>query len=153
MSMAGLDRFVAAQEPDHATALNELRAGHKQGHWIWYIFPQLAGLGFSECSRFYGIDSLAEAQAYLAHPILGQRLIECTAAMLSHDGASAGEILGTPDDAKFWSSMTLFRNVPGADPIFAKALDRFFDGIEDPRTLAKLGAGQINPASGELGSA
>jgi uncharacterized protein (DUF1810 family) len=139
--MTGLDRFVQAQAAVYPTALRELSAGRKRTHWIWYIFPQLAGLGFSERSHFYGLASLAEAAAYLAHPVLGPRLVECTAAMLGHGDATALEILGSPDDMKFQSSMTLFGRVAGADPVFAAALGQFFDGREDRRTLALLGLG------------
>jgi uncharacterized protein (DUF1810 family) len=137
--MPGLERFVDAQDAVYATALRELRAGYKRTHWIWYVFPQLAGLGLSERSRIYGIASLDEAQNYLAHPVLGPRLVACTQAMLDHTDASALDILGSPDDAKFRSSMTLFGRIPGADPIFKNALDQFFDGREDPRTLDMLG--------------
>ena len=151
--MPGLERFVRAQAPVYASALAELRAGRKRTHWIWYIFPQLCGLGRSGRALLYGIKSSAEASAYLAHPILGPRLIECTAAMLTHAGATAFEILGSPDDEKFRSSMTLFRHVPGADPIFATALEQFFGGVDDPLTLAKLQTPQMSPANGELGSA
>jgi uncharacterized protein (DUF1810 family) len=151
--MPGLERFVRAQEPVYASALAELRAGRKRTHWIWYIFPQLYGLGRSARSLLYGIKSSAEASAYIAHPILGPRLIKCTAAMLTHAGATAFEILGSPDDEKFRSSMTLFRHVPGADSIFAAALEKFFGGVDDPLTLAKLQTPQISPANGELGSA
>ena len=137
--MPGLERFVDAQDAVYPVALRELRAGHKRTHWIWYIFPQLTGLGFSERSRFYGIVSIEEARDYLAHPVLGPRLVACTQAMIDHADASALDILGSPDDAKFRSSMTLFRRVPGADPIFKRALDQFFDGREDSRTLEMLG--------------
>ena len=139
--MTGLDRFVQAQDAVYPTALRELRAGRKRTHWIWYIFPQLAGLGFSERAHFYGLASLAEAAAYLAHPLLGPRLVECAAAMLGHGDATALEILGSPDDMKFQSSMTLFRRVAGADSVFTAALGHFFDGREDGRTLALLGLG------------
>lgn len=137
--MPGLERFVDAQDAVYATALRELRAGYKRTHWIWYVFPQLAGLGLSERSRIYGIASLDEARNYLAHPVLGPRLVACAQAMLDHADASALDILGSPDDAKFRSSMTLFGRVPGADPIYKRALDQFFGGREDPRTLDMLG--------------
>jgi uncharacterized protein (DUF1810 family) len=134
-----LDRFLRAQAGAYDQALEELRRGRKTGHWIWFIFPQIAGLGSSPTSRMYAIASLDEARAYAAHPVLGHRLIECAAAMLSHEGLTAREILGTPDDLKFRSSMTLFAAASPQEPLFARALDRFFSGESDPLTLAVLG--------------
>ena len=122
-------------------ALDELRRGTKTGHWMWFVFPQIAGLGASPMAQRYAIGSLAEAEAYAAHPVLGARLRACTAAVNAVAGRSAHAIFGSPDDLKFRSSMTLFaRAVPG-EPVFADALARYFDGVPDPRTLAKLGAG------------
>lgn len=136
-----LGRFVAAQEGVYGRALAELQAGDKRSHWMWFIFPQIAGLGASPMAQRYAIGSLAEAQAYAAHPVLGARLRACTAAVNAVAGRSAHAIFGSPDDLKFRSSMTLFaRAVPG-EPDFADALARYFDGVPDPRTLAKLGAG------------
>lgn len=133
-----LARFVAAQEEVFAGALSELRAGRKQGHWMWFIFPQLRGLGSSAASLFYGIASLDEAVAYARRPLLGERLRECTLVMSAHDDLSAAQILGPLDAAKFRSSMTLFAFAAGGEPMFEQALNRFFDGERDPLTLAML---------------
>ena len=136
-----LGRFVAAQEGVYARALAELQAGDKRSHWMWFVFPQIAGLGASPMAQRYAIGSLPEAEAYAAHPVLGARLRACTAAVNAVAGRSANAIFGSPDDLKFRSSMTLFaRAVPG-EPLFAEALARYFDGVPDPRTLATLGAG------------
>lgn len=137
-----LQRFVDAQARDHAQALAELRAGHKRSHWIWYVLPQLRGLGTSGMSQRYGIASLAEARAYLAHPRLGARLRECVAALLAHRGrASAAQILGTVDALKCRSCLTLFdAAAAGTEPLFADALDAYFDGERDPATRARLAA-------------
>jgi len=134
-----LDRFLRAQVGAYAQALGELRRGRKTSHWIWFVFPQIAGLGWSPTSRLYAIASLDEARAYAAHPVLGPRLIECAAAMLSHKGLTARDMLGTPDDLKFRSSMTLFAAAFPQEPLFAAALGRFFNGEGDPLTLAELG--------------
>jgi uncharacterized protein (DUF1810 family) len=133
-----LERFVAAQENVYRTACAELRAGQKQSHWMWYVFPQMKRLGFSPTSRAYGIGSMAEAQAYLQHPILGPRLIEVTNLVLEHRDLSLRQIFGSPDDLKFRSSMTLFAQVGRPDGVFRKALDAFCDGVPDERTLALL---------------
>lgn len=136
-----LDRFVVAQDCIWEKVLAELRAARKECHWMWFVFPQIAGLGASPMAQRYAIGSLAEAEAYAAHPVLGARLRACTAAVNAVAGRSAHAIFGSPDDLKFRSSMTLFaRAVPG-EPVFADALARYFDGVPDPRTLAKLGAG------------
>ena len=127
-----LQRFVSAQKPVYATAFAELKAGAKRTHWMWFIFPQAEGLGHSAMAQRYAIRSLDEAAAYLAHPLLGTRLIECTRAMLGNKG-SANSILGSPDDLKFRSSMTLFA-AADAGPLFGKALQRFFEGEQDPKT-------------------
>lgn len=137
-----LARFVAAQERVYETALAELRRGLKQSHWIWFIFPQIAGLGWSQTARFYAIVALAEARDYAAHPLLGARLRACTAAMLHHDRLSARDILGAPDDMKFHSSMTLFALASPDEPMFDQALGNFFSGERDPLTLARLGQPQ-----------
>ncbi|MEE7450610.1 calpastatin [Methylobacterium radiotolerans] len=136
-----LGRFVTAQEGVYPRALAELRAGDKRSHWMWFIFPQIAGLGASPMARRYAIGSLAEAEAYAAHPVLGARLRACTAAVNAVAGRSAHAIFGAPDDLKFRSSMTLFARAAPGEPLFADALARYFDGAPDPRTLAKLAAG------------
>lgn len=132
-----LERFIEAQRDSYAQALAELRAGHKTTHWIWYVFPQLTGLGFSQASRFYGLSGLDEARAYLADPILGLRLRECVGAMLANDG-SAVDVLGSTDAMKFRSSMTLFARATPEEGLFAQALARFFDCEDDPKTLELL---------------
>lgn len=136
--MSGLERFVAAQEGVYETALAELAAGEKRSHWMWFVFPQLAGLGHSAMAQHYAIGSLAEARDYLGHPLLGQRLRACTGAMLGHADRAAEAILGGVDALKFRSSMTLFDAVE-PNGCFARALDAFYDGKRDPRTLALLG--------------
>jgi uncharacterized protein (DUF1810 family) len=135
-----LQRFVAAQDPVYARVHAELARGAKQSHWMWFVFPQLKELGRSATARHYGIRSRAEAVAYLAHPLLGARLIECTQLMLAVKGRSALEILGPPDDLKFRSSMTLFGALPSPPPEFAAALDRYFHGAKDVGTMTLLTA-------------
>jgi uncharacterized protein (DUF1810 family) len=134
-----LVRFVTAQQDSYDRVLAELTAGHKRSHWMWYMFPQIAGLGFSAMAQRYAISSLDEARAYLQHPVLGPRLRACTKAVNQVTGRSARDIFGTPDDAKFRSSMTLFARADAEVPDFRIALTRYFDGAEDPHTLAKLG--------------
>jgi len=136
--MEDLERFVKAQERDYATALAEIRSGFKSSHWIWYVFPQLRGLGMSSMSEFYGIAGLDEAKAYLAHPVLGARLREISAALLAHTGQTAWSILGEIDALKVCSSMTLFDAVE-PDSIFRQVLDAFYEGRRDEKTLALLG--------------
>jgi uncharacterized protein (DUF1810 family) len=143
-----LDRFVGAQQVNYQQALSELRSGRKRSHWMWYVFPQLAGLGFSATSRHFSIKDLAEAKAYLAHPELGPRLRECAETLLSVKGRSAHDILGCPDDAKLRSSATLFTLASPPDSLFQRLLDRYFQGQPDPKTLALLGL-----APGERGQA
>ena len=133
-----LDRFVEAQARVYPTVLAELRAGAKRSHWIWFVFPQLAGLGHSPTSQFYGIASLDEAAAYLAHPILGGRLHECLKALQTLEQTNADQVFGTLDAMKFRSSLTLFAEADPADPIIEAALDRWFDGRKDERTLQLL---------------
>lgn len=135
--MAGyhLDRFLDAQEDIHDQAIAELRAGTKRSHWMWFVFPQLEGLGVSATSRRYAIRSVDEARAYLRHPVLGARLTECTEVVNGHQGRTAREIFGAPDDRKFRSSMTLFELVAGPDSPFASALEKYFSGERDARTL------------------
>jgi len=132
-----LERFVKAQEGVYPRALAELKAGKKQSHWMWFIFPQIAGLGHSAMARMYAIESLDEADAYLAHPLLGARLRECCQAVIAVDGKSAHDILGSPDDMKFRSSLTLF-DLASPNDIFRTALDKYFSGDADPLTLQKL---------------
>ena len=133
-----LERFVAAQEGVYEGALRELREGRKTGHWIWFIFPQLVGLGHSEMSRFYGIESLDEARAYLDHPVLGPRLRECVSAVLATSGATADQILGSLDAMKVRSSMTLFHRAAPHEPLLAEMLERFYGGVADEATDALL---------------
>ena len=135
-----LDRFVTAQAAVIATVISELKAGRKRSHWMWFVFPQIAGLGRSETARFYAIADLAEAQAYLAHPLLGARLADCTEIMLGWaDRRSAAEILGPVDAMKFCSSMTLFE-AAGGTACFGKAIDAFCGGERDVQTLSILAA-------------
>jgi uncharacterized protein (DUF1810 family) len=136
-----LDRFVEAQEPIFATALDELRAGQKRSHWMWFVFPQLQGLGHSPLASFYGIASCDEAMAYLAHPVLGSRLILCTETVLAVKGRTLNDIFGSPDDLKFHSCMTLFAmaSEESHDSTFRRAIDRYCDGRPDQRTLTLLG--------------
>jgi uncharacterized protein (DUF1810 family) len=132
-----LERFLAAQRGTYDVVLAELGRGRKTGHWIWFVFPQVAGLGRSEASRFYAIGSLEEARAYLAHPILGGRLRECAELLLAVPDRTAEEVLGELDAVKLRSSMTLFHRADPADPVFQRVLDRFFgghvDGVTDDR--------------------
>lgn len=134
-----LTRFVAAQAPIYDTALAEIARGDKRSHWMWFIFPQYAGLGRSAMAERYAIRSLAEAKAYLAHPLLGARLRACVATLDAVEGRTARAIFGETDAAKLRSSLTLFAAVSD-NPAFAAALDRWFDGAADPRTLDLLGA-------------
>ncbi|WP_062207074.1 DUF1810 domain-containing protein [Aureimonas sp. AU12] len=133
-----LQRFRAAQDPIFAAVTAELGAGDKRSHWMWFVFPQIAGLGFSATSRRYALRSLAEARAYLADPVLGARLRDCTALVLGAKDRSAQQIFGSPDDAKFRSSMTLFAEAAPGEPLFAEALRRHFDGAPDRATLEQL---------------
>lgn len=133
-----LQRFVDAQRGTFDAALAELRRGRKTSHWMWFVFPQIAGLGRSEMARRYAISSREEAVAYLKHPVLGTRLKQCVAALLSTSGRSAHEIMGSPDDMKLRSSLTLFAQVAPDEPIFREALDRFFDGKADDATIERL---------------
>lgn len=134
-----LERFVDAQSGGvFDRALGELAAGRKTSHWMWFIFPQLAGLGSSVMSQRYAIESTGEAAAYLAHPLLGPRLRRCTEAILVVPLKSANDILGYPDDVKFRSSMTLFAAVSEPASVFHQAIDRFFDGIPDRKTVARI---------------
>lgn len=134
-----LDRFIHAQHPVMVQVRKELAAGRKMTHWMWFVFPQLAGLGSSPRAQLYGIVSLEEAQAYLAHPVLGHRLEECTELVNRIDGRTAHEIFGSPDDMKFHSSMTLFSQADPRAEVFRAALDKYFDHGKDRRTLELLG--------------
>jgi uncharacterized protein (DUF1810 family) len=133
-----LERFVAAQQDVYSVALRELKAGRKQSHWMWFIFPQIRGLGRSDTARLYAISGRLEAEAYLNHPVLGPRLEQCTRAMLSHSDLSAHNILGSPDDLKFHSSMTLFGAVARDGSSFGTALHVFNQGKGDETTLSML---------------
>ncbi|WP_316232451.1 DUF1810 domain-containing protein [Bradyrhizobium sp. SZCCHNR1051] len=132
-----LGRFVDAQNSIYSRVTAELAAGAKQSHWMWFVFPQVEGLGHSAMAQRYAIRSRAEAEAYLTHPLLGPRLLECTRLVLAVQGKSLRDILGVPDDAKFRSCMTLFDSI-SPNGIFARALDRYCDGARDPATLAFL---------------
>ena len=132
-----LQRFIAAQDLVYTAVLDELRRGRKQTHWIWFIFPQVEGLGHSARAHHYAIRAREEAAAYIAHPLLSARLLECTELVLSHVGKTANQIFGSPDDLKFCSSMTLFGAVSSRS-IFQAALDHFYKGVQDGSTLAIL---------------
>jgi uncharacterized protein (DUF1810 family) len=133
-----LDRFVRAQAGDYARALAEVRAGRKESHWMWYVFPQLAGLGSSPTAKRYGVTGRAEAAAYLAHPVLGPRLVEIAGAALAVEGRSANEIFGSPDDLKLRSCATLFAAVAPPGSAFERLLEKYFGGQTDARTLTML---------------
>jgi uncharacterized protein (DUF1810 family) len=133
-----LERFIQAQDPVYSTVLEELKSGRKRSHWMWFIFPQIAGLGSSATSRKYAIASLDEAAAYLAHRVLGKRLRECSALVLALDGHDIGGIFGSPDDRKFHSSMTLFSEVAPDEAVFQDCINEFFDGLPDEATLDRL---------------
>lgn len=141
MAEDALGRFVAAQQESYAQALAELQRGRKESHWIWFVFPQLAGLGRSPTAKHFGIRDIAEARAFLAHPLLGPRLRECTAAVLSHRDESAEAMLGPIDALKLRSSMTLFEAASEDPAPFAAALERFYGGARDPATLERLAGG------------
>lgn len=130
-----LQRFVSAQQLDYERALAEIRGGRKQSHWMWYIFPQFAGLGASQMTAHYAIRSVEEAQAYLDHPILGPRLVECAEAVVSIEEKSAREVFGSPDDLKLRSSATLFAAVSPATSVFDRLLEKYFHGKRDERTV------------------
>jgi uncharacterized protein (DUF1810 family) len=135
---ADLDRFVRAQQHVYAGVTAELRRGRKTCHWMWFVFPQVAGLGRSEMSRRYAIGSLDEARAYLAHPVLGPRLRQCTEQVLALEGRTAEDIFGSTDAMKLRSSMTLFHRAVPSDPLFSAALERYFGGIADAATDDRL---------------
>lgn len=136
-----LSRFLDAQERDYTRAIEEIRSGRKQTHWMWYIFPQFRGLGHSAMAERFAIKSLDEARAYLEHPLLGPRLVECATAVLQVSGRSAHDIFGSPDDLKLRSSATLFAAVSPPGSVFHQLIDAYFDGQPDERTLALAGRG------------
>jgi uncharacterized protein (DUF1810 family) len=133
-----LQRFIGAQEGVYANVISELKAGQKRTHWMWFIFPQIDGLGMSPTSKYYALRSLDEAQAYLEHPLLGSRLIECSKVILELQGLSALHILGHPDDLKLRSSMTLFSRLDSAETVFELVLAKYFGGEPDVQTLQML---------------
>jgi uncharacterized protein (DUF1810 family) len=133
-----LARFLTAQQEHFANAHAELKTGRKTSHWMWFIFPQMEGLGHSWMANFYGISSRAEAEAYLQHPVLGQRLVDCTVLVNSIEGSSIEEIFGPTDAMKFRSCMTLFAEVDNHSQVFAAALQKYFQGLPDKMTLALL---------------
>jgi uncharacterized protein (DUF1810 family) len=136
-----LNRFVEAQEAHYSVALSELRSGRKSTHWIWYIFPQIAGLGHSAMSERYAIRSEVEARAYLTHPVLGPRIIECAEAVLGVENRSAIDIMGLPDDLKLKSCATLFAHVSPDESVFHKILDKYYSSEPDRSTLQRLNVG------------
>ena len=138
MKENNLQRFVDAQQGVYEQALSQIKGGRKQSHWMWFVFPQIDGLGYSEISKRYGIKSMAEAEAYLQHPLLGVRLLQISEALLQLGSSDAYQIFGSPDDLKLKSSMTLFSSLPNAPVIFRKVLDKFFAGAKDPKTLKLL---------------
>jgi uncharacterized protein (DUF1810 family) len=133
-----LERFIKAQERDFEIALSEVKRGRKQSHWMWYIFPQIQGLGFSETSKYYAIKDIDEAEAYLQHHILGERLIRICTELLALRSNDASSIFGNPDDLKLKSSMTLFASANNSNPVFMQVLEKFFDGKKDDKTLRLL---------------
>jgi uncharacterized protein (DUF1810 family) len=135
MAANNLERFIAAQSRDYEVALSEIKNGRKQSHWMWYIFPQIQGLGLTETSRFYAIKDIGEAQEFLEHPVLGNRLVSISRELLKLNSNDAHEIFGSPDDLKLKSSMTLFSSVDNADPVFKLVINKFFNGSMDRQTL------------------
>ena len=135
MNKTPLNRFLDAQDSIYAQALAELKNGRKQSHWMWYIFPQISGLGHSETAKFYAISDVQEARDYLDHPILGTRLIEAAKALLTVEGKTANQIMGSPDDTKLRSSMTLFSLLTPTNPVFQAVLTTYFEGLADQRTI------------------
>jgi uncharacterized protein (DUF1810 family) len=134
-----LTRFVEAQERDYEQAMSEIRSGRKRSHWMWYIFPQFEGLGSSATARHYAIKSVAEAEAYLRHAVLGPRLLESARAVVALAGPSAFEVFGSPDDLKLRSSATLFASVSAAGSVFEQLIDKYFGGERDEKTIDLLG--------------
>ena len=136
--MSDLSRFIKAQETDYERALSEIRSGHKRSHWIWYIFPQISGLGFSSTAQYYAIKDRKEAEEYLKNDLLRERLVEISEALLLLESNDAGEVMGYPDDLKLRSSMTLFHEVAPETEVFQKVLDKFFEGKPDQKTIELL---------------
>ena len=136
---ANLDRFIKAHEENYSEAIAEIRSGKKRSHWMWYVFPQLKGLGISETSNYYGLRNIDEANNFLHHPILGENLVRICKALEGINGKSAYEIFGTPDDLKLHSSLTLFSLVKETNPIFQQLINKYFDGKPDQLTLKLLG--------------
>jgi uncharacterized protein (DUF1810 family) len=139
----GLERFTKAQERDYETALAEIRNGRKHGHWMWYIFPQIAGLGMTDTSKYYAIKDIQEASEYLMDQTLGLRLTNICKALLELETNDAYQIFGSPDDLKLKSSMTLFDAVPATFPVFGQVLDKFYNGEKDERTLELLAVKKV----------
>ncbi|MDJ1469548.1 DUF1810 domain-containing protein [Xanthocytophaga flava] len=135
MSTDTLSRFLDAQNQVYLKALQEIRTGRKTSHWMWYVFPQIKGLGKSDTAKFYAIEDIDQARAYLLHPVLGKNLIEISQAVLQLEGKTANQIFGSPDDLKLCSCMTLFANVKDSDPVFKNVINTFFKGIQDQKTL------------------
>jgi len=133
-----LIRFLEAQNQIYLTALSEVKKGSKKSHWMWFIFPQIKGLGTSETARYFSLNGISEATEYLRHPVLGRHLIEISQALLALEGKTVNRILGTPDDLKLCSCMTLFAAVENSDPVFSQVLDKYFDGQPDAMTLSIL---------------
>lgn len=144
-----LSRFLQAQQDDYPRALAEIRSGKKRTHWMWYIFPQIDGLGFSATSKYYAIKSIEETKAYLDHPVLGHRLRECAEAVLSIENRSAAAIFGSPDDMKLKSCVTLFACVLSPGSVFDRVLDKYYCGERDHQTLRLLG---MDPDAGVVGN-
>jgi len=141
-----LKRFLLAQEADYERAVSEIRSGRKRSHWMWYIFPQIDGLGFSSTAKHYAIRSQAEAKAYIEHPVLGPRLVECTEAVISLEGRSATGIFGSPDDLKLRSCATLFASVSPPGSVFDRLLGKYYQGRRDAKTLQLLGTEPTSPS-------
>ena len=135
----GLDKYVSAQARDYDDALREIRSGRKRSHWIWYIFPQLDGLGYSPTAQYYGIRDLEQAKDYMAHPVLGPRLVEISGALLSLPGSNPSAVMGYPDDLKLCSCMTLFELAAPDEPVFGRVLEKYYGGRRDRMTLNLLG--------------
>ncbi|CAN5230037.1 DUF1810 domain-containing protein [soil metagenome] len=138
MHLFKLERFISAQENSYSSAFDEIKSGKKRSHWMWFIFPQLKGLGFSSMAEKYAINSLQEAEAYLKDPLLGKRLIEISLALMKLNDKSVHEIFGNPDEMKLRSSMTLFSLTENRDQVFRAVLNKYFEGLPDPKTLVIL---------------
>ena len=135
----GIERFISAQQDTYARALEEIRSGRKQSHWMWFVFPQIRGLGFTDYNVYFGLKDLDEAREYLNDPVLGKRLVEISQAVLGLNGKTALEIFGKPDQRKLRSCMTLFSRIADADPVFGKVLQKYYGGILDEKTISILG--------------